>query len=157
MYGGGLIADPMQLMTNPAYKDAWMAGARPAGKNPDTMPILLEHFVVIGDEAEARRDAELVRFHALAWKPGYFNNISPAAIQRRAEAEIPLEALYRYWPVSTDPTIHVQAIQNVVNAGVTHLLVHSTQQAQVAVVDFFGRQVLPRIHAGAIKGVRQAG
>jgi len=60
-----------------------------------------------------------------------------------------------HWPVSTDPAVHVQAIQNVVNAGVTRLFVHSTQQDQVAVVDFFGRQVLPRIHAGAIKGVRQ--
>jgi len=154
-YGDGLIADPMQLMTNPAYKDAWKAGARAAGKNPDTMPILLEHFVVIGDEAEARRDAELVRFQAKAWKPGYFNNISPAAIQRRAEMEIPLEALYSHWPVSTDVAVHVQAIQNMVNAGVTHLFVHATQQDQVAVVDFFGHQVLPQIHAGAIKGVRQ--
>jgi len=54
MYGDVLIADPMQLMTNPAYKDAWLAEARAAGKNPDTMPILLEHFVVIGDEDVTR-------------------------------------------------------------------------------------------------------
>jgi len=155
MYGDGLIADPMQLMTNPAYKQAWREGVLAAGKNPDTMPILIEHFVVVGDQLSAQNPAELWRFTAKSWKPGYFNNISPAAIQARADAEIPLPIVYAQWPVSTDPMVHIQSIQKLVNMGVTHIFVHSGQRdQQLDVIDFYSRYVLPQVRGGAVTGVR---
>ncbi len=155
MYGDGLVADPMQLMTNPAYKQAWREGALAAGKNPDTMPVLIEHFVVVGDQLSAQNPAELWRFTAKSWKPGYFNNINPAAIQARADAEIPLPMVYAQWPVSTDPMVHIQSIQKLVNMGVTHVFVHSGQRGQqLEVVDFYGRYVLPQVRGGAVTGVR---
>ncbi len=154
-YGDGLVADPLQLMTNPGYKAAFAEGARAAGKDPSKMPILLEHFVVVGDMNEAMRDAELWRFTAKSWKPGYFNNISPVAIRKRAEAEIPLQTVFANWPVSTDPNVHIQAIQKLVTMGVTHVFVHSAQQDQLGVIDYFSRYVLPKVRNGGVTGVRQ--
>jgi len=154
LYGDGLIADLGQLRTNPAYKDAFIAGARAAGKNPNTMPVLLEHFVSVSDMQTALADAELWRFTPKAWKPGFFNNESPAAIQRNAEQQIPRETVANSWVVSTDPAAHLLGIQQIVNLGVTDVFVHSAQQDQVGVIKFFGQQVLPQVRAGAIQGVR---
>jgi len=154
MYGDGLIADPAQLRTNPAYKDAFIAGARAVGKNPNTMPIMLEHFVSVSDMQTALADAELWRFTAKAWKPGFFNNESPVAIQRNAEQQIPREVVANSWVVSTDPAAHLLGIQQLVNLGVTDVFVHSAQADQVSVINFFGQQVLPQVRAGAIQGVR---
>jgi len=153
-YADGLIADPAQLSDNPAYKAAWQRGARDAGKDPATMPILLEHFVSVSDIPQAFPGAEKWRFTARSWTPGYFNNIDPRDIQRRANTEIPLAGVVNSWAVSANPDTHIQAIQKIVDAGVTHVFVHSAQEDQVAVADFFGQYVLPRVRAGAIKNVR---
>ncbi len=147
MHGDGLVADHNQFKTNPAYLEAWREGARAAGKNPDTMPILLEHFVSVSDQAEAARGAELWRFLPKGWKPGYFNEMSPITIQQHAEQNIPLEDVYGQWMVSTDPEAHARAIQELLDKGVTHVFVHSAQPDQAAVAEFFGRQVLPRVRA----------
>lgn len=154
-YGDGLVADPKALEQQPEYKRAFQEAARAAGKNPETMPILGELFVVVGDEAEARRYAEQWRFHPRSYQPGYFNNISPSDIQRNAETQVPLEEVYKTWTVSTDPAAHLQAIQKLVDLGVTHVFIHSPQQDQVRVAEFYGREVLPRVRDGAITGARQ--
>jgi coenzyme F420-dependent glucose-6-phosphate dehydrogenase len=65
--------------------------------------------------------------------------------QRRAEAEIPLEEVYKRWPVSTDPEVHVQALLALFTTGVTHVLVHSGQSDQLRVIRFYGQEVLPRM------------
>ena len=56
------------------------------------MPVLVEHYVVVGDQAEANASAELWRFGPKSFK-SYYNIPHPALIQRRAEAEIPLDRL----------------------------------------------------------------
>lgn len=155
MHGDGLIADPSMLKSNPEYKAAWEEGARAAGKDPATMPMLIEHFVSVSDEQGARSGAELWRFLAKNWQPGYFNNISPLSIQERAQREIPLEQVIGAMAVSTDPAKHVEAIQQLVDKGVTHIFVHSAQQDQRAVIDFFGSQVLPKVRDGGVAHVRK--
>ncbi|MCA1599448.1 MAG: TIGR03557 family F420-dependent LLM class oxidoreductase [Chloroflexi bacterium] len=153
-YGDGLIADPNEFKHNPAYLEAWREGARAGGKDPDTLPILLEHFVSVSDTQEAARGAALWRFLPKAWKPGFFNDGSPIEIQQHAEQQIPLEQVYGQWAVSTDPEVHIQKIQELVDKGVTHIFIHSAQEDQGGVVNFFGEQVLPRIKEGAVTGTR---
>src|SRR6202012_3367297 len=46
-YGDGLISDPL---TWKQHKSEWQEGARVAGKNPADMPVLIEHYVVVGDQ-----------------------------------------------------------------------------------------------------------
>jgi F420-dependent hydroxymycolic acid dehydrogenase len=86
-HADGLVTDPL---TWKQHKSEWESGARAAGKDPGAMPVLVEQYVVVGGSEEAKQAAELWRFGPKAFK-GYFNILDPAAIQRVAEKEIPVE------------------------------------------------------------------
>jgi G6PDH family F420-dependent oxidoreductase len=82
-YGDGLITDPK---TWKQYKPEFEGAARAAGKDPAQMPVLVELFVVVGDEDDAKTSAELWRFIPKAFKT-YYNVRDPQDIQDRARAE----------------------------------------------------------------------
>jgi F420-dependent hydroxymycolic acid dehydrogenase len=140
-HGDGLVTDPLTWRT---FKSEWEAGARDAGKDPAEMPVLVEQFVVVGDEAEAAKSARLWRFLPKAFKT-YYNITDPAEIQRQAEAELPLEKVYADWSVGIDPEIHVAAIRRLFDTGATLVNIHSGQADQKKVIEFYGRHVLPRL------------
>lgn len=140
-YGDGLITDPK---TWEKSKENFTAGAAAAGKDPARLPVLLEHFVVVGDKKDAEEAAQLWRFLPKAWKP-YFDIRDPQTIEQRVNAEVPLEKVYEEWPVSTDPDVHVQALTKSFNDGATTVLVHSGQHDQRRVIDFYAQHVLPRV------------
>jgi TAT-translocated FGD2 family F420-dependent dehydrogenase len=139
--GDGLITDPL---TWKKFRSEWEGGARDAGKNPAEMPVLVEQFVVVGDENDARQAAQFWRFLPKSFKK-YFNIRDPAVIQQQAEAEIPFEKLVGEWPVSTDPAVHVKAITDLFDGGATIVNVHSGQPDQKRVIEFYGSEVLPRL------------
>ena len=139
-HGDGLITDPL---TWKKFKSEWEAGAQAAGKNTADMPVLIEQFVVVGDQDEARRAAELWRFIPNAFKK-YYNNPDPAAIQQQAEADVPLDKIIADWPVGTDPGVHREAIAKLFDSGATIVNIHSGQPDQKKVIDFYGRSVLPK-------------
>jgi TAT-translocated FGD2 family F420-dependent dehydrogenase len=143
-HGDGLITDGQRALA-PDLRTAFEEGARAAGKDPRTLPIVAEHFVVVGDEAEAQRWAPLWRFLPISWER-YVTD--PVSIQHRAEADVPLEQVYAHWPVSRDPEVHARAIQQLIDGGVGLVLVHSPQQDQRGVIQFYGREVLPRVRSG---------
>jgi F420-dependent hydroxymycolic acid dehydrogenase len=138
-HGDGLITDPQ---TWKQHKGEWESGARAAGKTPGDMPVLVETFVVVGEQAEAQTAAKLWNFIPKAFK-GYHNIPDPAQIERRAEAELPLPKVYGEWTVSTDPNAHVQAIKKLFDSGATIVNVHSGQPDQQKAIDFYGKEVLP--------------
>jgi len=140
-YGDGLITDPKSWKAN---KAEFAAGAKAAGKDPAQMPVFVEHFVIVGDKRDAEEAAQLWRFLPKAWNP-YFNIPDPQTIRDRATAEVPLEEVYKEWPVSTDPEVHAQALMELFNAGVTEAHVHSGQHDQMRVINFYSREVLPRV------------
>jgi coenzyme F420-dependent glucose-6-phosphate dehydrogenase len=114
------------------------------------MPVLVEAFVVVGDQSEAQAAAKLWNFIPKAFK-GYQNIPDPAQIERRAQAELPLPKVYGDWAVSSNPDAHVQTIQKLFDSGVAIVNIHSGQADQQKVIEFYGREVLPRIknRAGA--------
>ncbi len=134
-YGDGLITDPKSWQK---HKAEFEAGAKAAGKDPAQLPILVEHFVVVGDKKDTEAAAQLWRFLLKAWKP-YFNIPGPRTIQERAPVEVPLEEVYKEWPVSTDPEVHVQALLALFKAGATEAHIHSSQQDQMRVINFYRR------------------
>ena len=142
-HGDGLITDPQ---TWKLHKQEWEAGARSAGKDPSTMPVLVESFVVVGDQSEAQAPAKLWNFIPKAFK-GYENISDPAQIERRAREELPLPKVYGDWTVSTDPKAHVEAITKLFDSGVSIVNVHSGQADQQKVIEFYGREVLPRVRS----------
>jgi TAT-translocated FGD2 family F420-dependent dehydrogenase len=138
-HGDGLITDPL---TWKRFRAEWEKGARDAGKDPDMMPVMIEHFVVVGDETDALLAAEQWRFIPNAFKR-YFNVRDPVEIQRRAEAEVQLEELIGQWPASMDPAEHIAAIKALFESGVSIVNVHSGQADQKKVIDFYASKVLP--------------
>jgi F420-dependent hydroxymycolic acid dehydrogenase len=142
-HGDGLITDPL---TWKKFKSEWEGGARDAGKNPADMPVLVEQFVVVGDQQQAQRAAELWRFLPKGFKK-YYNNPDPTSIERQADAEIPLQQIIADWPVGTDPEIHIAAIKKLFDSGVTIVNIHSGQQDQQRVIELYGKSVLPKLAA----------
>ncbi|HXC90814.1 MAG TPA: TIGR03557 family F420-dependent LLM class oxidoreductase [Stellaceae bacterium] len=138
-YGDGLITDPK---TWQQYKSEWEAGARGAGKNPADMPVLVEQFVVVGDKNDARQAAELWRFIPKAFKK-YYDVADPAEIERQADQQMPLDQVFADWPIGTDPSVHVDALNKLFDSGVTIVNVHSGQPDQEKVIAFYADHVLP--------------
>jgi F420-dependent hydroxymycolic acid dehydrogenase len=141
-FGDGLITDPE---TWKKHKAEFEKGAKDAGKDPKQMPVLVELFVVVGDENDAKTSAELWRFLPNAFK-SYFNIRDPQEIQNKATADLSLQKVYANWPISTNPDVHVNALMEQFNGGATIVNVHSGQADQKHVIEFYGKHVLPRVH-----------
>jgi F420-dependent hydroxymycolic acid dehydrogenase len=144
-HGDGLVTDPKSWKQ---WKTEWEAGAREAGKNLADMPVLIEHYVVVGDQAEAKQAAELWRFGPKAWH-SLFDVRDPAAIQQRAEQQTPIEEVMKSWPIGMDPKVHVNAVKELFDSGATIVNIHSGQPDQRKVIEFYASHVLPQFRQPA--------
>lgn len=142
-HGDGLVTDSSkatdQELLKP-YEDA----ARAAGKNPDTMPKLAELFVHVGSKEDAKQAADMWRFIPNAWSD-YVEVADPREIRRRAEQEVDLDEVIQMLTVGSDPQTHIDKLQKLIDGGVSHIFVHSGQEDQESVIEFFGREVLPKL------------
>ena len=143
-YADGLITDPK---TWKEHKNEFEEGAKLAGKDAKQMPVLVEYYVVVGNEEDAKHAAQLWRFGPKAFK-SYYNVRDPQEIQRLAEAEIPLKIVYEEWPGSTDPAVHIKAVKALFDSGASIVNIHSGQADQRRVIDFYGKEVIPRLNLG---------
>jgi TAT-translocated FGD2 family F420-dependent dehydrogenase len=141
--GDGWIMNSDEMPPQPEVADAYRAGAAAAGKDPQRLPVLAEHYVVVGDEEEALEAARLWLFGPVM--PEVIALSDPRVIQRRAEEISSPERTRRPWVVSRDPAIHVQHIEALFAAGATHVYVHSPQADQRKVIEFYAREVLPAV------------
>jgi F420-dependent hydroxymycolic acid dehydrogenase len=139
-YADGLVTDGK---TWKQHKAEFERGARDAGKDPSKIPVLVETYVVVGDKADAEKAANLWRFGPKAFKK-YYNIRDPQEIQNLAQKEVPLEEVYADWPVSTKPEIHVKAIEELFSSGATIVNIHTGQTDQRRVIEFYGKNVIPK-------------
>ncbi len=144
-YGDGLITDPM---TWKQHKSEFVNAAKAAGKNPDQIPVLVEQYVVVGNQQDAQTAAQLWRFGPKAFKT-YYDIPSPQTIQQRSTAEIPLEKVTAEWPIGTDPEVHIKKVTELLESGVSIVNIHAGQPDQRRVIDFYGKEVLPRLKRAA--------
>ncbi len=140
-YADGLITDPK---TWKEHKSEFQKGVADGGKEMSKVPVFVEQYVVVGGQQELREAAELWRFGPKAWKP-YFNIRDPKTIQERADAEVPLEKVSEGWPVGTDPEVHLKVLNELFDSGATEVHIHAGQHDQKKVIDFYGKEVLPRL------------
>ncbi|HEY2459510.1 MAG TPA: TIGR03557 family F420-dependent LLM class oxidoreductase [Candidatus Acidoferrum sp.] len=140
-YADGLVTDGK---TWKQHKPEFERGARDAGKYPAKMPVLVETYVVVGGRSDAEKAAELWRFGPKAFK-SYYNIRDPQTIQDRADKEVPLKEVYEDWPVSTDPEVHIQAVEKLFASGATIVNIHTGQQDQRRVIEFYGERVIPKL------------
>jgi F420-dependent hydroxymycolic acid dehydrogenase len=140
-YGDGLITDPL---TWRQHQSEWRRGTADVGKQAENMSVLLEQFVVVGDQADAQRPASLWHFLPKAFK-GYYDIRDPAVIERRAEVELPIDKVTADWVISPDPAEHVMAINQLFESGATIVNIHSGQADQQKVIEFYTNWVLPEL------------
>ncbi|KLO32215.1 F420-dependent hydroxymycolic acid dehydrogenase [Mycobacterium haemophilum] len=138
-YGDGWISQARDI-TNSKLVAAFNAGAQTAGRDPSSLGKRAELFAVVGDDADAARAAALWRFTA-----GAVDQPNPVEIQRAAESN-PIDKVLANWVVGTDPSPHVNAVQAVLGAGATPFL-HFPQDNPVTAIDFYGANVLPKLHS----------
>lgn len=89
---------------------------------------------------------ERTRFWApLALSPDEKTGIhDPREMQRRA-AELPLDRVASRFIVSSDPDEHVERIAQYVDLGFTHLVFHDPGDDQLAFLERYRRDILPRL------------
>ncbi len=148
-YADGWITHAETLQQAGA-RSALEEGARSVGKDPRQLAIAIEHYVIYGNEDEAARWAPLWRFRG---NSQLVQNPDPVDIERQA-AQIPLKQIYDKWTVSADSQAHIQAIQHLIDAGASQVFIHSPQGDQRKVIEFFGREVLPRVQKGKLTAAR---
>ena len=140
-FADGLITDPK---TWKEHKSEFQQGASDAGKDVTRMPVFIEQYVVVGGKQELKEAAEMWRFGPKAWKP-YFNIRDPKTIQQRAEAEVSIDQVVEGWAIGTNPDVHVKIISELYESGATGVHIHSGQHDQARVIEFYGKEVLPRL------------
>lgn len=142
-YGDGLITDSERAV-KPELRRAFEEGAKAAGKDPAAMPIIAEHWVVVGEEEEAKKLTKLWNFLPKAWDT-FVSDPDPAHIRQKANAEIKPEEVLKSWTVGSDPQVHIKKLRELIDQGVSTIFVHSAQPDQQKVIDFYGREVLPAL------------
>jgi len=141
IHGDGLISDPK---TWKQHKSEWEDGARSVGKDPSKMPVMIEHYVVVGDQQDVQHAAELWRFGPKAFK-GLYNVRSPVEIEQKAEAGSTIDQVTQGWAIGMDPKVHIDAGKERFDSGVSVVNVHSGQADQRKVIDFYVQHVLPAL------------
>jgi F420-dependent hydroxymycolic acid dehydrogenase len=141
--GDGWVTLP-GLIYNPELRAAFQQGAREAGKDPVIMPVLAEHFVIVGTMADAQEAARLWRFAPIGFSQ--LDEPDPRLIQRRAERQVDIDRVLDGWLISEDPAEHATGLQKAFDAGATEVYVHSPQADQRRVIEFYGQQVLPQLN-----------
>lgn len=144
-HGDGLVTDPQ---TWKQHRSEWESGARAAGRDPRQMPVIVETFVVVGDERAAQEAAKLWNFIPRAFK-GYHNIPDPAEIERQAAADLPLSKVYEEWVVASEPEPHIAGLRQLFASGATTVVIHSGQPEQRKVLEFYGERVLPQVRSRA--------
>jgi F420-dependent hydroxymycolic acid dehydrogenase len=141
--GDGWITDHGTLRHAVEQKEAFAAEARAAGKDPNAMPRVTELWAVVGDRKEALAAAR--RWQFLPVFPNVVDLPDPRAVQQRAEELSSPERVVDGWVVGPDAETHVAAVRELAAAGATQIFLHSPQDNQRAVIDFYGRHVLPAL------------
>jgi TAT-translocated FGD2 family F420-dependent dehydrogenase len=139
----GWITDPRTARDRPDVREAFERGARDSGREPASLARVVELWLVVGDRDEALAAAPLWQF--LPVFGDVVDVAGPENVQRIAEKRSTPERTVEGWLVSSDPTDHVRAIEELAATGVTHIFIHSPQPDQRRVIEFYGREVLPAL------------
>lgn len=118
-------------------------GAQDAGRDPNTLPRLIEVKVSYDHDLDFAEKATHW-WAALALKPEEKSGIEdPVEMERLADENV--DRAHTRWIVSSDPDEVVQRIEPYVEYGFTHLVFHAPCAEQGRFLDQFGADVLPRL------------
>jgi hypothetical protein len=90
-------------------------------------------------------DPQTWKQHKAEWQAGV-----KAAGRNPDDLPVLVEQFVKEWTVSTDPAVHVKALNDLFKSGVTIVNVHSGQADQHAAIDFYGSRVLPQVRSASV-------
>jgi G6PDH family F420-dependent oxidoreductase len=145
----GTFADGIITVGAPLEKigglfDRFAEGAREAGKDPDTMPKILQLHL-----SWAPTDEEALAGAMTEWPNGGMkfpkaDIRSPFDFEQMAKLVRP-EDFEGRMVISSDPDLHRQHIQRFADLGFDRIYLHNVGRNQKDFVEVFGREVLPKI------------
>jgi len=149
VHGDGLftVSGP-ELSTIRQIVERFEAGASHAGKDPSTMPRMIElNVIYTSDIKEAIEDFR--KFWAGAMVHAMFNqNIYTPSMSEMNGSVVGDDTIMKRLCVSDDPEDHIRYIQQFIDLGFTHLYFHTTGQRQLDFIKSYARDVLPIIRRG---------
>ena len=146
----GRFADGIITVGAPLEKigglfDRFAEGAREAGKDPDTMPKVLQLHL-----SWAQTDEEALGNAMTEWPNGGMkfpkaDIRSPFDFEQMAKLVRP-EDFEGRMVISADPDVHRQHIQRFVDLGFDRVYLHNVGRNQAEWIDVFAKDVLPQLH-----------
>jgi hypothetical protein len=76
----------------------------------------------------------------------------PLSIQDQADREVSLDKVYEDWVIGTDPQIHFKKINELWQSGVSIVNIHCAQPDQMRIIEFYGKEVLPKLKSARTSG-----
>ena len=144
-HADGLITVGAPLEKISGLFDRFAAGAREAGKDPSTMPRVLQvHLSWAETDAEAMTNA-LTEWPNGGMKFPKADIRSPHDFEQMARLVRP-EDFEGRMVISADPDAHRAAIQRYVDLGFDRVYLHNVGRNQREWIEVFGREVLPKLH-----------
>jgi coenzyme F420-dependent glucose-6-phosphate dehydrogenase len=145
----GKFADGIITVGAPLEKigglfDRFAEGAREAGKDPDTMPRILQLHL-----SWAPTDEEALANAMTEWPNGGMkfpkaDIRSPFDFEQMAKLVRP-EDFEGRMVISSDPDVHREHIQRFADLGFDRIYLHNVGRNQTEWIEVFGRDVLPKI------------
>ena len=126
-------------------------GARRAGRDPSSMPRLIELRVEYTNDAD-RALAEIKRYWAGAFVPALFSEriYTPAQSEKNGRV-VGRDVILQQTCISADPEQHVRHALQYLDLGFTHLYFHTSSLEQQAFLEGYGRDVLPKLRQQAVQ------
>lgn len=125
------------------------SAAREAGKDPSNMPRLIELNAEYTEDTEGAIQAQL-KYWAGTFVPALFDQkiYTPKMSQENGEAVGP-DTVKKMACVSANAEDHVKFVQQYIDLGFDHPIIHSAHPKQSDIIEKFGRDVLPQLKAKA--------
>ena len=145
----GKFADGIITVGAPLEKigglfDKFAEGAREAGKDPDTMPKVLQLHLSWADTDEQALVNAMTEWPNGGMKFGKADIRSPFDFEQMAKLVRPEDFAGRM-VISADPDVHRAEIQRYVDLGFDRIYLHNVGRNQREWIDTFGRDVLPAL------------
>ena len=145
-YGDGLITvGGKQPEIYQKLLEQFEKGAKEAGKNPATMPRLIELNVAYGGNIEDAIQEQL-KYWAGTYVPALFDQkiYSPAMSEENGEV-IGADVVKKTGCFSSNPDDHVKFVRQYIDLGFNVIFLHSAGPDQRAFLERYGRDVLPKL------------
>lgn len=146
-YGDGLltVGEGENLDKAKQIISQFEKGAQDAGKDVEKMPKAVELFADYGVDPEASIE-NFMKFWAGAVIPALFlNKIYTPEMSAQNGKVVGPDAVRKKGCFSENPEAHIKFVKKYIDAGFTHIYIHSAASDQITFLETYGKDVLPAL------------